>query len=65
MELKELAGNQDLFDVMKRIEKKKKMQEKKNEKTYHKSKSSEKTDVFDFINHRLANKKGKLACFFY
>ncbi|KAJ8316774.1 hypothetical protein KUTeg_005676 [Tegillarca granosa] len=56
MELKELAGEQDLFDVMKRLEKKKKQQEKKEAKKSQKPK--EKINVFDFINKKLGGKKG-------
>lgn len=58
MELKELAGEQDLFDVMKRLEKKKKQQEKKEAKKSQKPK--EKINVFDFINKKLGGKKGNI-----
>lgn len=57
MELKALAGEQDLFDVMKKREKKQKAQEKKQAQTYEKLKKDH--SVFDFINKRLGGKKGK------
>lgn len=58
MELKALAGEQDLFDVMKKREKKQKAQEKKQAQTYEKLKKDH--SVFDFINKRLGGKKGNL-----
>lgn len=55
MALKEIAGDRDMYDVMKKQEKKMKKQVEKQEKQYSKP---EKTDVFDFINRKLGGKKG-------
>lgn len=55
MALKELAGDRDMYDVMKKQEKKMKKQAEKLEIQYHKA---EKADVFDFINKKLGGKKG-------
>ncbi|XP_033724992.1 zinc finger CCCH-type with G patch domain-containing protein-like [Pecten maximus] len=59
MQLKEIAGEQDLFDVMKNREKKQKAQEKKQAQAYEKMKTKD-HNVFDFINRRLGGKKGNL-----
>ncbi|OWF42647.1 zinc finger CCCH-type with G patch domain-containing protein-like [Mizuhopecten yessoensis] len=59
MLLKELAGEQDLFDVMKKKEKKQKAQEKKQAQAYEKMKTEDQ-NVFDFMNRRLGGKKGNL-----
>lgn len=59
MALKQIAGNRDMFDVMKKEEKKKKKHAEKLEKQYHKAK--ELPNVFDFINKKLHGKKGKLS----
>ena len=56
MKLKELAGDRDMFDAMKKVEKKMKKQAEQMEKAYEKK---EKPDVFDFINTKLRGKKGK------
>lgn len=56
MELKALAGDRDLYDVLKKQQKKKKKAEKKAEAKYLSEKSE--TSVFDFINKKLGGKKG-------
>ncbi|XP_074652690.1 zinc finger CCCH-type with G patch domain-containing protein-like [Tubulanus polymorphus] len=58
MELKEKAGNKELFNVMKNKEKMKKTEDKKNLAIYLKSEN--KTSVFDFINKKLHGKKGDI-----
>lgn len=59
MQLKEIAGEQDLFDVMKNREKKQKAQEKKQAQDYEKMKIKDQ-NVFDFMNRKLGGKKGNL-----
>ena len=64
MELKEQAGDQDLFDVMNREKRKKKRMAKKAEKSSRKLEKP--TDVFDFINAKLLKgKKGKSTHLFF
>lgn len=55
MALKELAGNRDIYDVMKKQDKKMKKQAEKLERQYLRSETA---DVFDFINKKLKGKKG-------
>ncbi|KAK3088218.1 hypothetical protein FSP39_016287 [Pinctada imbricata] len=55
MELKEIAGDQDLFDAMKKQKRKAKKQEQKNEAAY---KNIPRANVFDFINKKLGGKRG-------
>ena len=50
MELKEVAGNRDLYDVMKKQKRKQKKVDAKASQNYE-----EKTNVFDFINKKLGN----------
>ena len=57
MELKEIAGNQDLFDAMKKMKRKAKKQEKQNANTYNKIPAA---NVFDFINKKLGGKRGDI-----
>ena len=54
MELKDVAGNRDLYDVMSKQKKKQKKIDAKVAKNYH----QEKSDVFGFINNKLGGKKG-------
>ncbi|KAK6195206.1 hypothetical protein SNE40_000680 [Patella caerulea] len=61
MELKEIAGDQDLFDAMKKLKKKTKKTEDKNRQP---KQTSQPTDMFDFINKKLRGKKGERHCFF-
>ena len=58
MELKERAGDKDLYDVMKKKRKRQYKAEKSMAKQYVAKKSSEQTNVFDFINKKLKGKKG-------
>jgi hypothetical protein len=55
MELKELAGERDMFDVMKKEERKKKKQEKKLQKQPDRQYVP---NLFDIINRKLHGKKG-------
>ncbi|XP_060079075.1 zinc finger CCCH-type with G patch domain-containing protein-like isoform X2 [Ylistrum balloti] len=59
MQLKEIAGEHDLFDVMKKREKKQKAQEKKQAQAYEEMKTKDQ-NVFDFMNRKLGGKKGNL-----
>ncbi|XP_041356310.1 zinc finger CCCH-type with G patch domain-containing protein-like [Gigantopelta aegis] len=56
MELKAASGNNDIFDAMKKIEKKKKAADKKAELDAKRPKE----DIFDFINSKLHGKKGNI-----
>ena len=58
MELKEQAGDKDLYDVMKKKRKRQCKTEKSMAKQYVAKKSSEQINVFDFINKKLKGKKG-------
>ncbi|KAK3610986.1 hypothetical protein CHS0354_015102 [Potamilus streckersoni] len=58
MELKEMSGDMNMFDAMKKLEKKKKKAINKQEKS---SKKTETPNVFDFINKKLGGKKGNLS----
>ena len=58
MELKERAGDKDLYDVMKKRRKHQCKAEKSMAKQYVAKKSSEQINVFDFINRKLKGKKG-------
>ncbi|KAL3871835.1 hypothetical protein ACJMK2_039807 [Sinanodonta woodiana] len=58
MELKEMSGDINMFDPMKKMEKKKKKAINKQEKS---SKKKETPNVFDFINKKLGGKKGHLS----
>ena len=58
MELKERAGDKDLYDVMKKKRKHQCKTEKSMAKQYVAKKSSEQINVFDFINKKLKGKKG-------
>ena len=60
MELKEQAGDKDLYDVLKKKKKTQKKNDTKSAKTYASMKAKEKVNVFDFINKKLKGKKGKL-----
>ena len=65
MELKELAGDRDMFDVLKQHKKgKNKRQITKHSKSDLKPKKAP-TDVFEFINKKLCGKKGRLQFFFH
>ncbi|XP_052092746.1 zinc finger CCCH-type with G patch domain-containing protein-like [Mytilus californianus] len=57
MELKELAGDQDLFDVLKKQQKGKNKSKVPKQKTVSKQNP---TDVFEFINKKLSGKKGDI-----
>jgi len=57
MELKELAEDKDIYDVMKKQEKKMKKQAEKREREYFRA---EKADMFNFINTKLKGKKGRI-----
>ena len=60
MELKAIAGDRDLYDVLKKQKKKQAQQEKKASVTYTKSKmAASKINVFDFINKKLGGQKGE------
>ncbi|ESP04471.1 hypothetical protein LOTGIDRAFT_170716 [Lottia gigantea] len=58
MELKEQAGDQDLFDVMKKT-KKKKVKKSGTGSSSLGIRPTKSTDVFDFINKKLRGKKGE------
>ena len=64
MQLKELAGNEDLFNAMKRLEKQQKKATRKMEEESSGGKaaavSAAPANVFDFINTRLGGKKGRV-----
>ena len=55
MELKALAGDRDLYDVMKKRERQQRKTQTNNRVKYEKEKLKEKkeTSVFDFINKKL------------
>ena len=57
MELKEKAGDRDLYDVMKKQRRKQKKINNSAAKGYTKVKPDS-HEVFDFINAKLGNKKG-------
>ncbi len=59
MELKEQAGDKDLYDVLKKKKKIQKKTDAKSAKNYASMKAKEKINVFDFINKKLKGKKGK------
>ena len=59
MELKEQAGDKDLYDVMKKKQKHQRKSEKSMAKQHTVKKSSGKINVFDFINKKLKGKKGE------
>lgn len=59
MELKEIAGERNLFDVMEKLEKRKKKLEAKALKEKEKPQVEKRSNVFDFINKKLSGKKGK------
>ncbi|KAK7095132.1 zinc finger CCCH-type with G patch domain-containing protein-like [Littorina saxatilis] len=61
MELKAMAGNEDLFNAMKRMERQKRKADKKREEESENggaAASAQSPSVFDFINTRLAGKQG-------
>ncbi|CAL1527389.1 unnamed protein product [Lymnaea stagnalis] len=59
MELKEMAGNADLFNAMKKLEKRQKLMEKKQGELEEKRKGvKENWGVFGFINNKLGEKEG-------
>ena len=62
MELKAIAGDLDLYDVMKRKEKEAKRASASADKHYNKEKP---VNVFDFINKKLRGKKGIKLKLFY
>ena len=62
MELKARAGDRDLYDVMKKQKRRQKKIDAKAEASYNKE---ERTSVFDFINSKLGNKKGRMFKQFY
>ena len=55
-----LAGDRDLYDVMKRQKKTQKKVDEKAGSSYNKVKIEDKKNVFDFINKKLHGKKGML-----
>ena len=57
MELKAVAGDQDLYDVLKKQKRKQKQQDAKAANQYRKD--GEKVSVFDIINKKLGHKKGR------
>ncbi len=59
MELKELAGDRDLYDVLKKKQKKQQKVEKTAAKKYVAKTAAERVNVFDFINKKLKGKKGR------
>ncbi|CAH1786678.1 unnamed protein product [Owenia fusiformis] len=58
MKLKEIAGERDLIEVMKKEKRKTKKQKKQMETGYTEKK--EKQNVFDFINKKLGHKKANI-----
>ena len=62
MKLKEIAGERDMFDVLKKQEKKMKKENEKRIKAFNKP---AKANVFDFINKKLGGKKGKLFLIYF
>ena len=77
MQLKELAGNEDLFNAMKRLERQQKRAARKMEEESSGGKAAAvaaaPANVFDFINTKLGGKKGRVrdvgivvffSCFF-
>ena len=56
MELKELAGNRDLYDVMKKQKRKQKKIDENAAKQYEQKK---KINVFEFINKKLGDETSK------
>lgn len=63
MELKEKAGDRDLYDVMKRQKRRQKQTDKKAAAEYNKVKP-EAHCVFNFINKKLGAKKGMVVFMF-
>lgn len=64
MQLKELAGNEDLFNAMKRLERQQKRAARKMEEESSGGKAAAvaaaPANVFDFINTKLGGKKGRV-----
>ncbi|XP_071097176.1 zinc finger CCCH-type with G patch domain-containing protein-like [Haliotis cracherodii] len=60
MELKEIAGDQDLFDALKKLKRKKRKEEKKAAAGTPVVRETP-PNVFDFINKKLRGKKGNLG----
>ena len=59
MKLKERAGNKDLYDVLKKMERRKKFQINSSGQDGQARVPREKAHVFDFINKKLGGKKGE------
>ncbi|XP_067662235.1 zinc finger CCCH-type with G patch domain-containing protein-like isoform X2 [Haliotis asinina] len=60
MELKEIAGDQDLFDALKKLKRKKRKEERKAASSNPVVRDTP-PNVFDFINKKLRGKKGNLS----
>ena len=64
MQLKELAGNEDLFNAMKKLERQQKKATRKMEEESGGGKAAAvvaaPANVFDFINTKLGGKKGRV-----
>jgi hypothetical protein len=58
MELKAIAGDRDLYDIMKRQRKKQKVVDAAAAKEYAVKKAQSSAPVFDFINVKLGKKSG-------
>ena len=58
MELKAIAGDRDLYDVLKKQKQKQKKVETKAANQY--KKETERISVFDIINKKLGHKKGEM-----
>lgn len=59
MQLKEMSGNADLFNAMKKLEKRQKILEKKEAEKEKNRQKKESQGVFEFLNHKLASGEGK------
>ena len=59
MELKAIAGDQDLYDVMKKEKKKRRRRDARHTEAGPTKQTAKPKNVFDFINKKLSKKKGK------
>ncbi|KAI8771006.1 zinc finger CCCH-type with G patch domain-containing protein [Biomphalaria glabrata] len=64
MELKEMSGNDDMFNAMKKLEKRQKLMEKKELEKEERKERKDNWGVFGFINNKLGDKKGQYRVLF-
>lgn len=59
MQLKEMSGNLDMFNAMKKLERRQKVLEKKEAEKTMQREIRQNAGVFGFINRKLGEEKGK------